>query len=45
MSKKTISFLLILLFFVGLGCSNVGKPSKRHKGQKINSSGKMARYK
>ena len=46
MSKKYFTFLLLVIFIIGIGCSNVGKPSKKHhKGPKINSSGKMNRNK
>ena len=46
MSKKTLSVFLVLTFLIGLGCSNIGKPPKKHhKGPKTQSSGKMNRYK
>jgi hypothetical protein len=46
MSKKLFSFTLLTVFLIGIGCSNVGKPGKKHhKGPSIKASGKMNRYK
>ncbi len=46
MSKKAFSLILLTIFLIGIGCSNVRKPGKKHhKGPSIKSSGKMNRYK
>jgi len=46
MPKKLFSILFLLIFLMGLSCSNIGKPPKKHhKGPKVKSSGTMNRYK
>jgi len=45
MSKKITALSLLIIFIVGVSCSNIGKPPKKHhKGPKTNSSGKMHRH-
>lgn len=43
MLKKTITAIIITSFFIGTGCSNVGKPSNKYKGKRVNASGDMRR--
>jgi len=43
MSKKTITICLLVIFCIGMGCSNVGKPAKKRKRTKVNASGDMRR--
>lgn len=46
MSKKLFSILFLVIFLMGLGCTNVGKvPKKHHKGPRTSSSGNMHRPK